>query len=56
MKFEVEVYYIVQDLGYKKKIVAGPYYDRLEAYEVAVKLKKSSYLEFEVMIHTIDLE
>ena len=55
----VEVYYIVQNLTYQNKIVAGPYYDRMEAYDVSEKLeKKSSYREpvFKVMSHLLELE
>jgi hypothetical protein len=54
-----EVYYIVQNLTYHNKIVAGPYYDRIEAYEASEKLEeKSRYREpvFKVMSHTLELE
>jgi len=54
-----EVYYIVQDLKYQNKIVAGPYYVRQEAHDASEKLeKKSPYREpvFKVMSHTLELE
>lgn len=54
-----EIYYIVQNLKYQNKIVAGPYYDRMEAYDASEKLEeKSPYREpvFQVMSHTLELE
>jgi hypothetical protein len=59
--FRVEVYYIVENLTYQNKIVAGPYYDRMEAIDVSEKLeKKSSYRYpepvFKVMSHLLELE
>lgn len=59
MSEKFEVYYIVQNLTYHHKIVAGPYYDRMDAYDASEKLeKKSPYREpvFKVMSHTIELE
>lgn len=54
-----EVHYIVENLTHNRKIVAGPYYDRMEAYEASEKLEaKSPYRErvFEIMSHTLELE
>jgi hypothetical protein len=54
-----EVYYIVENLTRQNKIVAGPYYDHMEAYDASEKLEeKSRYRErvFKVMSHTLELE
>lgn len=63
---EFEVYYVVQknksQIGhfvFNHKIVAGPYYDRMEAREASDKLEeKNSHREcvFKIMSHTLNLE
>ena len=60
-----EVYYVVQKDPYKEqrdKIVAGPYYEYIEAYSTSTKLEKdcshglfAGEYSFEVMTHMIEL-
>ena len=53
-----EVYYVVQkDKEQRDKIVAGPYYELLEAFNASTKLEEDcphSY-SFEVMTHILKL-